>query len=71
MAPDAPSFRQGEVVYHRANGQQGVVLAITYGSSDISYRISWGPNQWEDCDVLELSREKVIDGVDGGTTTEV
>jgi hypothetical protein len=60
MIADAPLFRPGDIVWHRAGDDyRGVVVSVNHNSDCIRYTISWGDASRTDEPASNLTSERV------------
>jgi uncharacterized protein YodC (DUF2158 family) len=59
MSTDTPTFKCGDVVYHKAGGERGVVTGVMYRDCGFTYEVTWPNRIVEFHTACELSRKKV------------
>lgn len=58
MTTDTPRFRSGDVVYHKAGAERGVVRYAMYGPAGFLYQVSWEGRVIEENLESELTKRK-------------
>ena len=68
---DSPTHGIGDIVFHKGNGQRGVVTALTYNPA-LMYGVAYGPGVVIECAPQELQAHAVTDwpGEDGDCEAE-
>jgi hypothetical protein len=57
---DSPGLGIGEVVYHKGNGQRGVVASLTYNPA-LMYGVAYAPGMVVECSPQELQATPPFD----------
>ena len=58
MSPDSPTYKIGEMVYHKTEDTPGVIVGLLYKSSGLLYQVSWQGRLIEEHEVVELTSER-------------
>jgi hypothetical protein len=58
MTTDSPSYKLGEMVYHKTEDTPGVIVGLLYKSSGLLYQVSWQGRLIEEHDGIELTTER-------------
>lgn len=61
MGSDTAKFKNGQVVWHKAGSERGVVCGILFGDDGVSYRVSWDGRIPEFHGACELSKIEIPD----------
>ena len=58
MTTDSPTYKLGEMVYHKTEDTPGVIVGLLYKSSGLLYQVSWQGRLIEEHDGIELTTER-------------
>lgn len=59
MSKDTVAFAIGDIVYHVVDDDPGIVTAIIYRDTGVTYEVTWTGRMVDDHTGIELSRERV------------
>jgi hypothetical protein len=65
MSAPAPIFRVGQTVFHVADEDPGVVIAVIQHEHHVTYRCVWSGRCTDEHAACELSQVRVFSGVSG------
>jgi len=58
MSPDSPTYKLGEIVYHKTEDTPGVIVGLLYKSSGLLYQVSWQGRLIEEHESVELTSDR-------------
>lgn len=58
MSPDSPTYKLGEMVYHKTEDTPGVIVGLLYKSSGLLYQVAWQGRLVEEHESVELTSER-------------